>query len=58
MWGGLLGEVEVENTGGFLLGVYSLWNTFTATLLILHTPLPRTPPQTPGVYIFPESDTW
>ncbi|KAK4312671.1 hypothetical protein Pmani_015921 [Petrolisthes manimaculis] len=48
MWGGLLGEVEVENTGGFLLGVYSLWNTFTATLLILHTPLPRTPTQTPG----------
>lgn len=44
IWEDILGNLEIQNTSGFLLGVYSLWNVFTCMVLIMYPPIP--PPNT------------
>ncbi|XP_050738740.1 protein wntless-like isoform X2 [Eriocheir sinensis] len=44
IWEDILGNLEIENTSGFLLGVYSLWNVFTCMVLIMYPPV--SPPST------------
>lgn len=44
IWEDILGNLEIENTSGLLLGVYSLWNVFTGMVLIMYPPVP--PPTT------------
>ncbi|XP_063846305.1 protein wntless-like isoform X1 [Scylla paramamosain] len=43
MWEYSLGELEIENTGGFLLGVFCMWNTYTCVLLVVYSPLKKAP---------------
>ncbi|XP_050696540.1 protein wntless-like [Eriocheir sinensis] len=43
MWEYSFGQLEIENTGGFLLGVFCLWNTYTCVLLVVYSPLKKAP---------------
>lgn len=44
IWEDILGNLEIQNTSGLLLGVYSLWNVFTCMVLMMYPPVP--PPST------------
>ncbi|XP_045624019.2 protein wntless [Procambarus clarkii] len=45
MWEYSFGQLEIKNTGGFLLGVYCMWNVYTCVLLTIYTPLKKPPEQ-------------
>ncbi|XP_071516913.1 uncharacterized protein [Panulirus ornatus] len=45
IWEDIFGNLEIENTSGLLLGVYSMWNVFTCVVLVVYPPVP--PPITP-----------
>ncbi|KAG7175954.1 protein wntless-like [Homarus americanus] len=47
IWEDIFGNLEIENTSGLLLGIYSMWNVFTFVILIVYPPV--SPPITPQV---------
>ncbi|XP_069185590.1 protein wntless isoform X2 [Procambarus clarkii] len=47
IWEDIFGNLEIENTSGLLLGIYSMWNVFTFVVLIVYPPV--LPPVTPQV---------
>ncbi|KAK8745814.1 hypothetical protein OTU49_000028 [Cherax quadricarinatus] len=40
IWEDIFGNLEIKNTSGLLLGVYSMWNMFTFLVLIVYPPVP------------------
>ncbi|XP_071521707.1 protein wntless-like isoform X1 [Panulirus ornatus] len=43
MWEYTMGQLEIMNTCGFLLGIYCMWNVYTCVLLVIFTPFSKTP---------------
>ncbi|KAK4320074.1 hypothetical protein Pmani_009040 [Petrolisthes manimaculis] len=51
IWEDIFGNLEIENTSGLLLGVYSAWNVFTCVALLAYPPHPppSRQPHTPTI---------